>query len=239
MSAKEENIMRMEHYLKIVDTEVGQLDKNLANLKKFLEFAETDHYKTDGILQKILSYIQYVSISELILTLDRLFEPPSDGKEPNPINCDMCGNEIQPKTGKKIFGQRSFVWYINQLKEHSTSFDSPNKFTNDELDKQLLRIEGEDKNLKVIGLYRDKWFAHRDKKYFDNPMKLWDDQPLELGVLESTVDLAKKIVEEHFSRLRDTGKIWNAEHSSELNDIIFIREKMLEYGEKLKLNQIG
>jgi len=239
MTPKEENIKRMEHFLTIVDRNVTQLDKNLANVKKFLEFAETNDYKKDNILQKILSYIQYVSISELILTIDRLFEPPSDGKDPNPINCDLCGNEIQPKTSKKIFGQRSFVWYINQLKEHSTSFDVPNKFTNDELDEQLLRIESEEKNLKVVGTYRDKWFAHRDKKYFDNPMKLWDDQPLELDVLESTVSLAKKIVEEHYSRLRNIGKIWNTEHLSELNDIIFIREKMLEYGEKLKLNLIG
>jgi hypothetical protein len=240
MTQTEENIERMEDFLTNVDREVTQLDKNLANVKSFLEFVETDDYKTDVTLQKLLSYIQYVSISELILTLDRLFEPPSDGKDPEPTNCDVCGYEIHPKVGKKIFGQRSFVWYINQLKEHSTSFDPPNKFTNDELDEQLSRIEGEETNLKVVGTYRDKWFAHRDKKYFDNPMKLWDDQPLEFEVLESTVDLAKKIVEEHFSRLRNnTVKDWNAEHLCELNDIIFIRKKMLEYGEKLRINRIG
>jgi AbiU2 len=233
MSANEENVRRMADFLTNVERDITQLDKNLNNIKDFLVFAETEDYRNDSIAQKISMYVQYVSISEIILTLDRLFEPHSDGRDSAPIECDTCGNMVKPKTGKKVFGQRSFIWYLEQLKEHSTSFNPPHKFTNEELDEQLTRIQNEADNLKIIGKYRDKWFAHRDKTYFDNPMKLWDGEPLELKVLESTVGLAKNIVEEHFSRFRDIGKVWN-DHLSELRDIIFIRQKMLEYSKNNK-----
>ncbi len=246
---KEQNVTRMNDFLTEVEKHVTQLGLNLQHLIDFQKFSQTEEYKSDSILKSIVDYVQYVSISEIILTLDRLFEPPSDGKES--IMCNNCGKIGQTKIGKKIlhfinyylfcfdtsqnksgkgkYGERSFIWYINQLKEHSTSFEKPQRFTNEELDEQLKEIEDERANLKIIGKYRDKWFAHRDKKYFDNPMKLWVDEPLNINVLESTVGLAKRLVEQHFSKIRGVGKIWNAEHISVLSNIIFIRQKMLEY----------
>ena len=104
------------------------------------------------------------------------------------------------------------------MKTHSKNFNESQKIS-EEVEEFLKLIEDEKESIKKIGLYRNKWFAHRDKKYFDNPQKIWAENPLLFEDLEKLVNLSSKIVNRSFQRFRGSSVSWFSEHLIELDKV--------------------
>ena len=75
-------------------------------------------------------------------------------------------------------GERSLLKYLNQIQMHlSVIFDG------NEIQSQIDEITNANVLLKKIETNRDKFYAHFDKKYFDDPAKLIEDAPISLNEL--------------------------------------------------------
>jgi len=193
----------LEAYLDKILLTVWDLNANLSvitYLRKLDSPEKVDAYK---VLNEFFSYIYSSALTHLILTIDRLYEEPKAQIR----SCANCNSQISEIS----YGERSLIWYLTQLKTHSSNFAQPKRIV-EEVNEQFERIEEKKELIKKIGLYRDKWFAHRDKKYFDNPDKIWEENPLLFEELETLVTLSNEIVGESFGTLKDTAIDWDSSH---------------------------
>jgi hypothetical protein len=93
---------------------------------------------------------------------------------------------------------RGLIWYLNQVKVHSKVFSK------DEIDAQLKQIQDAEETIKKILIIRDKWIAHRDAAPFNNPDKFLEENEITIEDLEKLVNLAERIIQEHFGKFQDT-----------------------------------
>ena len=194
---------QLEEYLDKIVVTVWELNSNLSVIRSLRDLNDPEKRDAYNVLSEFFSFVHRSALTHLVLTIDRLYE------EPKQISrlCEHCRNVVSEIS----YGERSLIWYLTQLKTHSKNFSEPKKIS-EEVEEQIKWIENESKSIKKIGLYRDKWFAHRDKKYFDNPQKIWAENPLLFEDLENLVNLSNKIVSRSFQRFRDSDISWYSEH---------------------------
>jgi AbiU2 len=166
---------KLEEYLDKILRTVWDLNSNLFVIKFLRDLNNQKKRDAYNVVSNFFSFVNYSALTNLVLTIDRLFEKPKQSSR----SCKHCNNIVSEIS----YGERSLIWYLTQLRTHSTSFPEPKRLSK-EIDKQIKSIQNESEVIKKIGLYRDKWFAHRDKKYFDNPQKIWDENPLLFEDLE-------------------------------------------------------
>ena len=126
-------------------------------------------------------------------------------------------------------GERSLIKYLSQVEMHLSKI-----FDRKEIQSQINEIKNADALLKKISINRNKFYAHYDIKYFDNPAKLIEDAPLSLEELSNLVELTKKIIRKHhlvfhqsdflFIELHDTQAIFNVA-SGYINYLLMLEEQ--------------
>lgn len=99
--------------------------------------------------------------------------------------------------------KRSLIWYLNKVK------DNTDKFSDDEIDNQLKRIEETKDIIEKVKTVRDKWVGHRDPIAFNDPEKFLQDYEINLNELEASIRIAEKIISEHFGRFDDSHPIFD------------------------------
>ncbi len=103
--------------------------------------------------------------------------------------------------------KRSLFYYLQQMQQSFSSLkfhdDSPFVKGKSEavfvklIGEQLDQLRRDQHSLSVIATHRDKYRAHYDSKYFDNPDKLYEDAPLYPDKLADLVKTAQSILREH------------------------------------------
>ena len=99
--------------------------------------------------------------------------------------------------------KRSLVWYLNQVKANT------DKFSSDEIDDQLKKIESVADIIDRVKTVRDKWVGHRDPIAFNNPKDFMDMNNIQIADFESLIRLAEEIINEHFGRFEDAHLIFD------------------------------
>lgn len=118
--------------------------------------------------------------SDIILSLDKLY----------------AGN-------KKA--KRSLVHYLRQVKMHSAHLTRKNKLISlPDIEQQLRDIENFRNVLSNIKKHRNKYYAHHDEAYFDNPSKLHNDAPLYISELSELVKTTQNILKVHYEAMNNT-----------------------------------
>lgn len=74
----------------------------------------------------------------------------------------------------------------------------------DVLQRQLEELEGHRPTITTIMGRRDKFFAHLDKRYFDDPNKVFSDFPLDDTAVIDLINCVVRIVSEHQASLNGT-----------------------------------
>lgn len=93
--------------------------------------------------------------------------------------------------------RRSLIWYLNQVKVNTK------KFSDDEIDDQLKKIEKIKDTIEKIKIVRDKWVGHRDPVAFNDPEKFSQEYKVNLSEFETLIRIAEEIINEHFGRFED------------------------------------
>ncbi|HEX8195783.1 MAG TPA: hypothetical protein VF571_06190 [Pyrinomonadaceae bacterium] len=84
---------------------------------------------------------------------------------------------------------RSLFWYLEEIKKASTSSES-------KVDAQLSRIDNLQAEVEKVRKLRNKWVAHKDKKFFENSAEL-QKAKITIQDLEILVKTAEEIIQEH------------------------------------------
>lgn len=90
--------------------------------------------------------------------------------------------------------KRSLFWYLDQVNIHCKSL-----FDEKEIEIQVAELENFNDTIKSLGSLRDKFYAHRETRYFDNPNQFYD-----FGVSFKEVKKLLKLIEAiiHIHRFR-------------------------------------
>ena len=99
---------------------------------------------------------------------------------------------------------------------------------------KLLDIES---TIIILQTRRDKYIAHSDKKYFDNPEKLIKDFPLSKDDISNLIDTINNILHKHYSLLFQTDIDMSIHSSSNVDSIlqyVFAFDKMWHDKELIK-----
>lgn len=173
---------KLEKYLDSLITNIIDLNASL-DLLRFLETTgkDEDSLQSWNTLPSLFSFVRNSSFNQIVLTLDRLLD---------------------------LKGDRSVFWYLTQMKTHIGVFESDRRFSIGELDEHLNRINSLQEEIEKISRCRDKWVAHRDKAYFDNPDKFWDEISIKISDLARPVDVLKELADEHLMQLKDGEVEW-------------------------------
>ncbi len=94
--------------------------------------------------------------------------------------------------------KRSLIWYLNQIKANTK------KFSDEEIDEQLGKINEVKNIIEKIHIVRSKWIVHRDPIAFNNPKDFLESNEVSLQDFETLIKLAQEIINEHFGRFEDT-----------------------------------
>lgn len=108
--------------------------------------------------------------------------------------------------------QRSLIWYLKQVKEHSQIFSKA------EIDAQLKLIENAAETIEKLKTRRDKWIAHRDASASNNRDKFLKENKIEIEDFERLVNLAEEIIQEHFGRFQ-TAEVDFELPANDINDL--------------------
>jgi hypothetical protein len=193
---------KLEDYLDKIYTEFTDLNILLETMKYLRNINRLEQHEVINQTSPFFNYVYILILQDIVLRLDRLYEKTT-----------IQNNNLQ--CGKN--NTRSLYWYLEQMKIHSSSFQKPQKFSTQEINEQIEEIDSMNDKLQVIGAWRDKWFAHRQKEYFDNPDKMSKDYPLLMQDIEDLIGFAKNLINEHHSKLQQLGVNWT-------NDLIEINK---------------
>ena len=94
--------------------------------------------------------------------------------------------------------KRSIVWYLNKVNEH-------NILSYDVIKANLQDIINEKDRIDKVKVVRDRWLAHRDPAPFNNPEAFFRENDISLDDLQALVNLAKRILREHFHLIDQMG----------------------------------
>jgi hypothetical protein len=104
--------------------------------------------------------------------------------------------------------KRSLFHYLTQAQTHFSSLKPSHPLiAGDFVRQQLDQIAQAADILKHLSMHRNKYYAHHDKQYFDNPDKLFEEAPLYTTDLRVLVELAQKILRIHYRGLFDRDRI--------------------------------
>lgn len=129
--------------------------------------------------------------------------------------------------------KRSLIWYLNQVKANTK------KFSADEIDNQLKRIDEIKDVIEKVKTVRDKWVGHRDPIAFNNPEQFSEDYKINLNEFETLIHVAEEIIAEHFGRFEDAHPIFDLP----INGIDLLvkgensRVDIIRFGEKVVLSR--
>jgi hypothetical protein len=100
----------------------------------------------------------------------------------------------------------SLPHYLTQVSKHFSSLKlSPGSLSIDVVNNQRAMIEREDIQsvIKRVKEHRDKYLAHCDLTYFDNPSKLHKSVPIEYREVCNLVELTTEILQTHRDSILD------------------------------------
>lgn len=154
--------------------QVGLMVTELDIFKFIHESARDERVEVLDVAPAFFQTTQNALLAHIIITLDKLFD---DGES----------------------AKRSLVYFLGKVKENLPTMSLKNNFISAEiLDSQIAQISAVQPILKKIGIHRDCYRAHSDKKCFDNPHKLSEDAPISLEELQEVVGLAESILKMHY-----------------------------------------
>lgn len=89
-------------------------------------------------------------------------------------------------------GQRGLIWYLTEVKSKS-------ELSENEINRQIERIELLNSEVEKVKRFRDKWIAHRDKEPFEKYEEFWAKEArLNISEIKSLTETAYEIIQEHF-----------------------------------------
>ena len=113
------------------------------------------------------------------------------------------------------------VHYLRQAREHFNSLNiTQSDFTPYTITEQLVLIDQANEKLARISQHRNRFRAHHDKKYFDDPEKLYEDAPLNIADLSNLVEIAKGILFIHHGAMMNVHYIMRTVNAHDVENVI-------------------
>jgi hypothetical protein len=189
----EEQIKKL---LQTLTVHVAWIDTRLEIYKCLQDCIKDKRIDALNVAPAFFRNIQEALLTDIILGLDKLY---ADGKD----------------------AKRSLVHYLGQVKTHfHTLKPSTDKFSAELIQHQLTEIELVRPLLYNLKVHRDRFYAHHDPKYFDNPYKLNEDAPLSPSDLSSLTELAKDILHAHYGGILNVERLMRIVNADDVSCVI-------------------
>jgi hypothetical protein len=193
--------------LQTLTAHVAWIDARLEIYKYLQDCIKDNRIDALNVAPAFFRNIQEALLTDIILGLDKLY---TDGKD----------------------AKRSLVHYLRQVKMHFNSLKPAiETFSAELIEHQLTEIGLVRPLLSNLKIQRDRFYAHHDPKYFDNPYKLNEDAPLTLSDLSRLTELAKDILHSHHGGLLNVERLMRIVNA---NDVSFVIKSIQRYEKMVK-----
>lgn len=100
--------------------------------------------------------------------------------------------------------RRSVLKLIDWIKENNNNLEYKGQpLTDEDIESFLQNVSGIEHILSKIKTQRDKFIAHDDPIYFDEPYRINEDAPINLDELERVLDVLREILFEIYSSIKN------------------------------------
>ncbi|MFC0525514.1 hypothetical protein ACFFGV_18170 [Pontibacillus salicampi] len=137
--------------------------------------------------------------------------------------------ERRNKNGRTIYNFLNYIeWnykgiFLNKPKLNTT------EITVDIIKEQRFKLEQQDHLLNNLFAWRDKSFAHMDKKYFEDRAQLGEDFPLTIKQLRLLIELVAEILNVVEGAYSDSSWSFNATNVTDIDNILDWLHKVEPY----------
>lgn len=139
--------------------------------------------------------------------------------------------------------KRSLIHFIKQVNANLKVLreDLPAKqivLLKDEIANQVTKISSKKFTIDSIKTSRDRFYAHQDSKYFDNPKNLISDAPLPFSDVVELLEFCRDILEWHQRNTIDCAtRLWDESRGrNHLEDIFSILERYFKMCDEIRKN---
>ncbi|MBX7054613.1 MAG: hypothetical protein K1X36_06625 [Pyrinomonadaceae bacterium] len=163
---------KLNKYLESLWYLVINLNRYVVAIRDIDDAMKVDKVQNLGQSGNIFYHLRYLAVFNIVVNIGSIFDPNKDAK-------------------------RSIHWYLDQSFTHANHLTKNKCLLKHEIEICKSTIQDFDSDLRTIRQWRDKWFAHHDKKYFDDPHSLQSNFPLSISSIETIVNFLKELIRSH------------------------------------------
>ncbi len=197
-----------EKYLNYFNDEITNL-KTCYDIYIYLIELSNKNNKEMNEAPCFFQYTIHSFITNLIVSVYRLYDPNKSAK-----------------TIEKL---------LNFIKSNYKTIFHPNrKVKLDEINMDIKKNSDHEDHIKIIKKYRDKYYAHNDKKYFGDFKKLVESYPLDYSIIENLINITIDIYQKYYKAYY--GELMPLEYVNchDIKHIIYALRKQIEQRENRK-----
>ena len=117
--------------------------------------------------------------------------------------------------------KRSLPHFLKSALEYYSSLLEPQRCISDAtIREQIAQIKNDKAVLDKVKKHRDKYHAHHDNRYFDNPAAHSADAPLSTTEVEQLIRSGQEILKKHCLALFQTDRLMRPENARDVEDAV-------------------